>query len=36
MILGKCDEWRPRGRGMFTLQDSIRLNVKEMIYVGIE
>jgi len=36
MILGKCDEWRPRGRGRFTLEDSMEVDVKEIIYVVIE
>jgi hypothetical protein len=33
IILGKSDEGRPRGRGRFTLEDSIELNVKEIMYV---
>ena len=32
MVLGKCDEERPGGRGRFTLEDSIELDVKEIIY----
>jgi hypothetical protein len=37
MILGKCDEGRQRGwGGRFTLEDSIEMDVKEIIYVVIE
>jgi len=32
LILGKCDEGRLRGRGMFTLEDSIEVDVKGIIY----
>jgi len=32
MILGKCDKVRPRGRGRFILEDSIELDVKEIMY----
>jgi hypothetical protein len=32
MILGKCDKRRPRGRGRFALEDSIEVDVKEIIY----
>jgi len=32
MILEKGDEGRPRGRGRFTLEDSIELDVKEIMY----
>jgi hypothetical protein len=34
--LGKCDEGRPRGRGWFILEDSIEVDVKEIMYVVIE
>jgi hypothetical protein len=30
MLLGKGDERRPQGRGRFTLQDSIEVDVKEI------
>jgi hypothetical protein len=30
MILGRCDERRPRGRGRFSLEDSIEVDVKEI------
>jgi len=36
MVLGKCDEVRPRGRGMFTLEESIEMHVREIIYGVIE
>jgi len=32
LILGKCDEGRPRGRGMFTLEDSTEVAVKGIIF----
>jgi len=32
LILGKRDEGRPRGRGMFTLEDSIEVDVKGIMY----
>jgi len=36
LVLAKCDEARPRGRGRFTLEDSIEVDVKEIMYVVIE
>jgi hypothetical protein len=36
MLLGKCDERRPQGRGRFTLKASIEVDVKEMMHVVIE
>jgi hypothetical protein len=36
MLLGKCDEKRPLGRGRITLEDSIEADVKEIIYGFIE
>jgi len=36
MIRGKCNEVRPCGRGRFTLGDSMRVNVKEIMYIVIE
>jgi hypothetical protein len=32
MILGKCDDGRPRGRGRFTLENGIGVNVMEIKY----
>jgi len=32
MLLGKCDEGRLRGRGKFTLKDSIEVDVKVLMY----
>jgi hypothetical protein len=32
MILGKCVERRPRGRGRFTLEDSIEVDFNEITY----
>jgi len=32
MVLGKYDEGRPRGRGRFTLEDSIEVDVKVLMY----
>jgi hypothetical protein len=36
LIPGKCDEGRRRGRGRFILEDSIEVDVKEIMYVVIE
>jgi hypothetical protein len=36
LILGKCDEGRRRGRGRFTVEDGIEVDVKEIMYVVIE
>jgi hypothetical protein len=36
MILEKCDEWRPHGRGRFTLENSIEVDDKEIMCVDFD
>jgi hypothetical protein len=36
LILEKCDGGRPRGRGRFTLEDSIEVDVNKIMYDVIE
>jgi hypothetical protein len=36
LILGKYDERRPRGRGRFTLEDSIEEDIRQIFYVVLE
>jgi hypothetical protein len=36
LVLGKCDDGRPRGRGRFILENSIEVDVKEIMYVVTE